>query len=141
MENGRPIVNALTVDVEDYYHVTAFEGQISRREWDRYPSRVGPNTHRVLDLLDRHEIRATFFTLGWVGRRFPALIRTIARAGHDIGCHSYWHRLVYRLTPDQFRKDLRLARHVLEDVVGESVSAYRAPSWSITRKSLWAFIS
>src|SRR5262249_47620306 len=99
MQNGRPIVNALTVDLEDYFHVTAFEGKVSRREWDDFPSRVVANTQRLLDVFDSHQVRATFFVLGWIAERFPALIRTIAAAGHELGCHSYWHRLVYQMTP------------------------------------------
>jgi polysaccharide deacetylase family protein (PEP-CTERM system associated) len=138
MDINRPIVNALTIDVEDYYHVTAFEGEISRHQWDRFPSRVVPNTQRLLDLLDRHQIRATFFVLGWIAHRFPALIRAIADAGHEIGCHGYWHRLIYHMTPEEFRHDLRQARDVLEEIVGDRVVAHRAPSWSITKRSLWA---
>src|SRR4051812_19040401 len=101
------MLNALTIDVEDYYHVTAFEGRVERRQWDQYPSRVVPNTQRLLDLLERRGIRATFFILGWVGHRFPALVRAIADAGHEIGCHSYWHRLIYRMSPREFREDLK----------------------------------
>jgi polysaccharide deacetylase family protein (PEP-CTERM system associated) len=83
-------------------------------------------------------LRATFFVLGWVGRRFPGLVREIVRQGHEVGCHSYWHRLIYRQTPDEFRDDLRLARDVLESAAGRPVTAFRAPSYSITRNSLWA---
>jgi polysaccharide deacetylase family protein (PEP-CTERM system associated) len=132
------MLNALTIDVEDYYHVTAFEEQVPRRQWDQYPSRVVVNTRRLLRLLARHEVRATFFVLGWVGRRFPALVREIADAGHEVGCHGYWHRLIYRMTPDEFRRDLRQARVVLEDVVGRPVVAYRAPCFSVARTTLWA---
>jgi polysaccharide deacetylase family protein (PEP-CTERM system associated) len=132
------MVNALTVDLEDYFHVTAFERRIARHQWDQFPSRVEANTQRLLDIFARHQVHATFFVLGWIAERFPALIRAIADAGHEIACHSYWHRLVYQLTPDEFRADLREARAVIEDAVGESVVAFRAPSWSITRDSLWA---
>jgi polysaccharide deacetylase family protein (PEP-CTERM system associated) len=135
---AKPVMNVLSIDVEDYYQVTNFENRVDRRNWDNYPSRVVANTRRLLDLLDRHQHRATFFVLGWVGRRFPGLVRDIVRAGHEVGCHSYWHRLVYRQTPDEFREDLCLARDVLEDVSGAAVTAYRAPSYSITRDSLWA---
>lgn len=133
-----PTLNALTIDVEDYYHVSAFEGQVQRSEWHRYPSRVLRNTHRLLRILDRRGLRATFFVLGWVAQRFPELARTIASAGHEIGCHSYWHRLIYRMSPDEFRADLRQARTAIEEAAGVSVTAYRAPSFSITRESLWA---
>jgi polysaccharide deacetylase family protein (PEP-CTERM system associated) len=133
-----PIVNVLSIDVEDYYQVTNFENQVERRHWDQYPSRVVANTRRLLDMLDRHQIRATFFVLGWVGRQFPGLVREITRQGHEVGCHSYWHRLIYQQSPEEFREDLRLARDVLESAAGTSVTAYRAPSYSITRNSLWA---
>lgn len=132
------MLNALTIDVEDYYHATAFEKRIDRRQWDDYPSRVTPNTHRILQLLDRHQVRATFFILGWVAHRFPSLVRAIADAGHEVGCHSYWHRLIYRMTPEEFHADLKQGRAVLEDVLGSPVTAYRAPCFSITRQSLWA---
>jgi polysaccharide deacetylase family protein (PEP-CTERM system associated) len=131
-------VNALTVDVEDYFHVTAFEGRVRRADWDYYPSRVAANTRRILDLLDAGAVRATFFVLGWVAERQPALVRAIAAAGHEIGCHSYWHRLIYQQTPEEFRADLRRARDVLQDALGRPVTAYRAPSFSITRQSQWA---
>ena len=97
-----------------------------------------PNTHRLLRLLDLHDAPATFFVLGWVAHRFPNLVREIHRAGHEIGSHSYWHRLIYDLTPDEFRADLRLSKSVLEDILGEPVTSFRAPSFSITRRSLWA---
>jgi polysaccharide deacetylase family protein (PEP-CTERM system associated) len=133
-----PIVNVLSIDVEDYYQVTNFENQVERRQWDQYPSHVVSNTRRLLDMLDRHQIRATFFVLGWVGHRFPSLVREITRQGHEIGCHSYWHRLIYEQTPEEFREDLRLACDVLESASSTKVTAYRAPSYSITRDSLWA---
>jgi polysaccharide deacetylase family protein (PEP-CTERM system associated) len=128
----------MTVDVEDYYQVSAFDRYISRRQWDQYPSRVVENTRRVLRLFAGHDVRATFFILGWVGHRFPGLVREIAEAGHEVGCHSYWHRLIYLQTPTQFRDDLRQARDVLQDATGRPVTAYRAPSWSITAQSQWA---
>jgi polysaccharide deacetylase family protein (PEP-CTERM system associated) len=134
----RPIINAFTIDVEDYFQVTAFENHVAREDWDRYPSRVVRNTYRLLDLLGRRGVRATCFVLGWVGRRFPQLVRTIADAGHEVGCHSYWHRLIYSQTPDEFRQDLRQARDVLQQAAGRPVTAFRAPSFSITKASLWA---
>src|SRR5436305_9072386 len=125
--------NALTVDIEDYFQVMAFESCVSRRDWDHYPSCVVPNTRRLLQLFDRHQVRATFFVLGWVGEHFPELVREIAAAGHEIGCHSYWHRLIYHLSPQEFRTDLQHARRVLEDACGTAVVAFRAPSYSITQ--------
>jgi polysaccharide deacetylase family protein (PEP-CTERM system associated) len=132
------MLNAFTVDVEDYFQVTAFERRVPRERWDEYPSRVVANTRRILQLLDRRQVSATFFVLGWVAERFAALIREIAAAGHEVGCHSYWHRLLYDMTPDEFRTDLKLARDAIERAVGRPVVAYRAPSFSITRKTLWA---
>jgi polysaccharide deacetylase family protein (PEP-CTERM system associated) len=132
------LVNALTIDVEDYFHVTGFEHCISRSDWDWMPSRVVASTHKILNVLDRTATRATFFVLGWVAERHPALVEAIRDAGHEVGCHSYWHRLVYQQTPEEFRQDLCRARDVLQDILGERVHAYRAPSFSITRDSLWA---
>jgi polysaccharide deacetylase family protein (PEP-CTERM system associated) len=134
----RPLLNALTIDVEDYYHVSGFDRCVSRSQWDELPSRVGDSTRRILDLLGNAGVRGTFFILGWVAERQPALVRAIHAAGHEIGCHSYAHRLIYEQTPQQFRADLRLARLVLEDILGQRISSYRAPSFSITTRSLWA---
>jgi polysaccharide deacetylase family protein (PEP-CTERM system associated) len=135
---GEGPLNALTIDVEDYYHVSAFETCVERGSWDGFESRIVGSTRKVLDLLEAAGVRGTFFVLGWVAERQPALVRAIHAAGHEVGCHSYWHHLVYRQTPDEFRADLRRARNVLEDATGAPVTAYRAPSFSITRRSLWA---
>jgi polysaccharide deacetylase family protein (PEP-CTERM system associated) len=132
------MLNALTIDVEDYYQVSGFERFVERSQWDRYESRVVENTRRVLRLLDEQQVPATFFILGWVAERFPQLVRDIQQAGHEIGSHSYWHRLVYQLTSDEFREDLVRSRDVLEQIIGQRVTAYRAPSFSITKDSLWA---
>ncbi len=133
-----PITNAFTVDVEDYFQVTAFERDIRRDDWDNFPSRVVPNTQRLLELLAAQDVRGTFFVLGWVASRYPDLIQDIHAAGHEIASHSYWHRLVYQQTPDEFREDLRASKQILEDLIGQPVTMYRAPSFSITRRSLWA---
>jgi polysaccharide deacetylase family protein (PEP-CTERM system associated) len=132
------MLNAFTVDVEDYFHVSGFAGSVRRKDWNELPSRVVGNTHRLLELLARENVHATFFVLGWVANKYPALVRDIHAAGHEIGNHSYWHRLIYDLTPDEFRSDLLAANRVLEDIIGEPVVAYRAPSFSITSRSLWA---
>jgi polysaccharide deacetylase family protein (PEP-CTERM system associated) len=132
------LINALTVDVEDYYHVTAFEDRIDRAAWDCFPSRVEANTGTLLDALAAASVRATFFVLGWVAERQPRLVRAIAAAGHEVGCHSYWHRLIYQQSPAAFRADTRRGRDVLQDVLGRKVHVYRAPSFSITSRSLWA---
>lgn len=133
------ILNAFTVDVEDYYHVSAFERDVDRADWDRYESRVEGNTRRVLELLRAHGVRATFFVLGWVAERFPDLVREIHAQGHEIGAHSYWHRLIYRTSPDEFREDLVRVRDLLAKLTGAEVVSYRAPSFSITGESWWAF--
>ncbi len=131
-------LNAFTVDVEDYYQVSAFERHVRREHWDRWESRVVANTHRILMLLDRHNVKGTFFVLGWVGQRHPQLVREIHAGGHEVGSHSYWHRLIYDCSPGEFRDDLRCSRDVLEDAIGTRVTAHRAPSFSITARSLWA---
>lgn len=130
--------NALTIDVEDYFQVSGFEGIIDRSQWDQFDSRIELGTHKLLDLCAQSGVRATFFILGWVASRYPELIRAIDAAGHEIGSHSYWHRLIYQQTPRQFRRDLRRSRDLLEDITGKPVIAYRAPSFSITQQSLWA---
>ncbi len=132
------MINALTVDVEDYFHVSAFAGCIDRSSWDGYPSRVGKNTAAVLDLLDEHGAKGTFFVLGWVAERFPSLVREIKGRGHEVACHGYGHELIYRLGPEGFRGDIRRAKRLLEDISGARIDGYRAPSFSITRESAWA---
>jgi polysaccharide deacetylase family protein (PEP-CTERM system associated) len=137
-QQGQTHVNALTVDVEDYYQVSAFERQIPREDWDNYPGRVVDNTRRILEALARHNTKATFFVLGWVADRSPQLIREIDAAGHETGSHGYWHRLIYEQSPAEFRSDVRQSRTAIEQAIGRPVSAYRAPSFSVTRQSLWA---
>jgi polysaccharide deacetylase family protein (PEP-CTERM system associated) len=132
------IVNAMSVDVEDYFQVSAFDTVVSRASWDTRESRVVQNTNRLLDLFARHGVRATFFVLGWVAQRFPALVRDIAARGHEIASHGYYHQLLYTLTPKQFREDVRSAKAALESVSGGAVVGYRAPSFSIISSSLWA---
>src|SRR5579875_1789653 len=134
----QPLLNALTIDVEDYFHVSGFDHCVSRRQWDDFPLRVGDSTRRVLDRLAEAGVRGTFFILGWVAERRPELVRAIYADGHEIGCHSYAHHLIYEQTPAAFRTDVRLARQILEDILGTRVTAYRAPSFSITGRSLWA---
>ncbi len=132
------LVDGLSVDVEDYYHVEAFADKITPGMWLELPSRVAANTRRVLELLDRVGAKATFFVLGWVAERQPQIIGEILSAGHELGCHSYWHRRVWRLTPDQFREDTHRALAAIEDAGGKAVPGYRAPTFSIVGKSLWA---
>ncbi len=133
-----PRAHVLSVDVEDYFQVEAFAGHVARESWERWPSRVVENTQRVLDLFEAHQARGTFFFVGWVAARFPNLVREAQARGHEIACHSYWHRTVYRLTPKEFREDTHRAKRVIEDACGTAVQGYRAPSWSITKDCLWA---
>ncbi len=132
------VVNAMSIDVEDYFHVSVFDGLVPRTEWDRMESRVEANTRRLLDIFDEYGVRSTFFVLGWVGERFPGLVQEIAARRHEIASHGYAHRLIYDQTPEAFRQDVRRARQVLEQASGCRVVGYRAPSYSITPRSLWA---
>lgn len=132
------IINALTVDVEEYFHPNAMDGVVSSSAWDALPSRVEASTHRVLDLLAAHDVRATFFLLGWVAERSPQLVAEIARRGHEVACHGFAHRLVYRLGPQQFRDDVARARERLEDLIGQPVTGFRAASYSIVAGTEWA---
>lgn len=132
------MLNALTIDVEDYYHVAAFESVVRHEDWDRYESRVGGNTHRILDILEEHAIKATFFVLGWVAEREPKLVKAIHEGGHEIASHGYTHRRIYTQTRKAFREETRRAKHLLEDIIGRPIIGYRAASYSITQKSLWA---
>ena len=131
--------NVVSVDVEDYFHAEAFSGVTDPARWDGYTSRVEANTRRLLELLASLNVHATFFVLGWVADRFPALVREMADAGHELGCHSYWHRLVYKLEPSEFREDTLRAKNVIEQVSGQPVTTYRAPTYSVIDRSVWAF--
>lgn len=130
--------NYLTIDVEDFFQVSAFEPIVSKENWSSYPSRVIQNTRKILSILDKHKIKATFFIVGWTAENYPEIVKEITRKGHEIGCHSYYHRLVYNLTPEEFREDTKKAKDTLEQIAGIEVKGYRAPSYSITEKSLWA---
>jgi len=131
--------NALTIDLEDYYQVSAFSDTFVVDQWDNYPSRVEHNTAKLLSILDEGNARATFFTLGWVARKYPKLIKEIADRRHEVACHSNVHRSVYAMSADEFRTDTLDAKKLLEDIIGVPVLGYRAPSFSITRNSLWAY--
>ena len=130
--------NAMTIDVEDYFHVSAFAAHVRPSEWEGYECRVEANTEKLLDVFDTGGIKATFFVLGWVAERYPALIKGIASRGHEIACHGYSHRLVYNQSPAEFRAETELAKRLLEDLVQMPVQGYRAASYSITAKSMWA---
>lgn len=130
--------NAMTVDVEDYFHVAALAETIKVEDWERWERRVEHNTCRLLELFEEKRITATFFVLGWVAERHPRLVREIAARGHEIASHGQSHQLVYRQTPEQFRQETLRSKATLEDLLGGAVEGYRAASYSITRASLWA---
>mgnify|MGYP001826802743 CR=1 FL=1 len=130
--------NALSVDVEDYFHVSALAGAIPRSSWDSMEYRVEANTHKLLELFGDFGASATFFVLGYVAQRSPELIREIHAAGHEVACHGLSHKLIYRQTPAEFEEETRVSKELLEDIIGAGVSGYRAASWSITQESLWA---
>jgi polysaccharide deacetylase family protein (PEP-CTERM system associated) len=133
------IANLLTIDVEDYFHVSAFETVSPPESWDGCEFRVDRNTEKVLAILAEYDVRATFFVLGWVARRFPELVKNIVRHGHEIASHGYGHRRVTTQSRAEFRSDIRQSKALLEDLTGRSVLGYRAPSYSIGLKSLWAY--
>lgn len=135
---GSAVVNAMTIDVEDYFHVSVFDGVVPRTNWERLESRVVGNTERLLQIFDEHHITATFFVLGWVAERFPSLVTRIATLGHEVASHGYGHRLIYDQTPQAFRDDVRRSKGLLEAAAGRRVRGYRAPSYSVTPRSLWA---
>jgi len=132
------IRNALTVDVEDYFHVTAFADSVDRKDWDNQPLRVESNTHRLMDLFDEAQVKATFFVLGWVADKSRSLVSEIAQRGHEVACHGYSHQLIYNQTLEVFREETIRSKFLLEDIVQAPVRGYRAASYSITRDSLWA---
>lgn len=133
------ITNALTIDVEDYFQVSAFAPYIRRDEWDRRECRVERNVGRILELLAQHDTRATFFTLGWIAERYPKLVRAIVEGGHELASHGYGHERASDLAEAAFRDDVRRAKALLEDIAGTEVRGYRAPSFSIGTRNLWAF--
>jgi len=132
------VTNALTVDVEDYFHVAALAPSIHRDSWASRESRVVGNTHKLLAIFEQFDVRGTFFVLGWVAEQYPQLVRDIAARGHEIACHGFSHRLVYEQSPEEFREETIRAKNLLEDTTGSAVLGYRAASYSIVRESLWA---
>lgn len=131
-------LNAMTVDVEEYFTVQNLDGVVPRERWPAQSMRVDLETRRLLDLFESHSVKATFFVLGWVAERHRALVREIHERGHEVAAHSYWHKLVFEMTPDEFREDLSKVKTILEDTIGAPVRGYRAPTYSVTKKSLWA---
>jgi polysaccharide deacetylase family protein (PEP-CTERM system associated) len=132
------IRNALTVDLEDYFQVSAFANSISQKDWDNHPLRVENNTHKLLDLFDKYEFKATFFILGWIAERKKRLVYEIASRGHEVACHGYSHQLVYNQSLDVFREETVRAKSILEDLIQQPVRGYRAASYSIIERSQWA---
>ena len=132
------VINAISIDVEDYYQVAAFEDIVSYADWERYDSHVCKNTHRLLEVFSEHSVCATFFILGWVAERHPQLVRSIQNQGHEIGCHGYKHVRINFQTPDAFREDVRHAKSVIEQCIGEPIHGYRAASFSVRSDTLWA---
>lgn len=132
------IQNALTVDVEDYFQVSAFAASIKPEDWDSHSLRVEDNNRRLLDLFDQYDVKATFFVLGWVAARLPDLVRDIANRGHEVASHGYSHQLIYNQTPEVFREETTRSKQLLEDIIQAPVNGYRAASYSITERSRWA---
>jgi polysaccharide deacetylase family protein (PEP-CTERM system associated) len=137
-DRSATIKHAMTVDVEDYFHVAAFSDVIEVDKWSDYACRVENNTKRLLELFDHKGIKATFFVLGWVAERYPELIKEISTRGHELASHGYSHQLVYSQTPEVFKEETRKSKQILEDISGQEILGYRAASYSITGKSLWA---
>ncbi len=131
--------NAFSVDVEEYFQVEAFADRIPKGDWGNYPSRVEDQTRRLLDILAAHGVRGTFFVLGWVARRHPGLVREIFEAGHEVASHGFEHTMITAMSPENFREDVRQAKQVLEGITGAEVRGYRAPTFSISGKTAWAY--
>ena len=136
-DQSTPSANAMTVDVEDYFQVSAFEAYVSRENWKNFSCRVEENTDRILEMFKAHDVQATFFTLGWVADHYPDLVRRIVEAGHDLASHGWDHKRVTNLTEHEFATDLKKSKQMLEDVSGTEVNGYRAPSYSFTRENEW----
>ncbi|MBN7827834.1 polysaccharide deacetylase family protein, partial [Bowmanella dokdonensis] len=139
MKDLHTCLNAMTVDVEDFFHVSAFDKIITPADWDSYKPRVDANTRRLLDVFAQHGVKSTFFILGWVAERYPELIKDIHAQGHEIASHGYSHRRAYEQTPEEFKADVLRSRDHLQDLLGESIAGYRAPSFSIGYSNEWAF--
>jgi len=137
MQN-KTITNVLTIDVEDYFHVAALSKSIATSDWDSQDCRVEQNTYRLLDLFEQYSATVTFFVLGWVAERYPHLVKEIDKRGHEVASHGFGHQLIYSQTPEEFKQETIRSKKLLEDLTGKVVNGYRAASYSITKKSLWA---
>jgi len=134
-----PLKQALTVDVEDYFHVSAFEKAIDKADWQNLELRVEKNTYRLLELFEQKQAKCTFFTLGWVAERCPNLIQAIVKQGHELASHGFSHQRATRMTPEQFRDDVSKSKQVLEDAAGQAIVGYRAPSFSVNDSNTWVY--
>lgn len=139
MNNLSKIANVMTVDVEDYFHVSAFENAIAKSDWDSLSLRVEENTYRLLTLFAEHKVKSTFFTLGWVAERCPKLIKAIVEQGHELASHGYSHQRATEMTKDQFREDVAKSKQILEDISGQKIKGYRAPSFSVNEDNTWIY--
>ncbi len=143
LKNGmgatQQVVNAMTVDIEDYFQVAAFEECIPRVEWGQWPQRVERNTELVLEMLEQHDVKGTFFILGWIAERYPELVRRIAACGHEVASHGFGHERLSTLSPTRFRENVVRAKVLLEEIANTEVIGYRAPSYSIGSTTLWAY--
>ena len=133
-----PIVNAMSIDVEDYFHANALSRLSPSTAWEGFEQRAERNTHRMLDVLDEHGVKATCFVLGWVAERYPSIARRIVADGHELASHGYWHQLIFAIDREAFRSDIRRGKALLEDQAGVRVHGYRAPSFSVVTRTLWA---
>lgn len=133
------ITNVFSVDIEEYFNVETFSRYFKREEWDKYPRRVVENTGRLLDILDEYEVSATFFILGWIAKMYPRLIEEIQRRGHEVASHGLDHRMIHVMSRDDFRQDIRQAKDWLEEITGNEILGYRAPTFSIVRETSWAY--
>ncbi|WP_101760250.1 XrtA system polysaccharide deacetylase [Oceanicoccus sp. KOV_DT_Chl] len=134
----KSVLHAMTIDVEDYYHVSAFNSVIKPDNWSDWPSRVEKNTHQLLDLFDTHAVKSTFFVLGWVADKYPSLVKELANRGHEIASHGWSHQLIYNQSPTEFKAETARSKDVIEELAQTPVTGYRAASYSITKRSLWA---
>ena len=131
-------INAMTVDVEDYFQVSAFDSYVNRSTWSDYAGRVEASTDRILALFDQYDVQGTFFTLGWIAEKYPSLVRRIVDSGHELASHGWGHDMVTGLSRDEFAQDIKKAKQTLEDATGAEVNGYRAPSYSFSKKNDWA---
>ncbi len=138
-ENALPEKQVLTVDVEDYFHVSAFEKVIDRADWVNLEQRVEASTYRLLELFAERDAKCTFFTLGWVAERYPNLIKTIVEQGHELASHGFAHQRATLMTPDEFREDVSKSKRILEDAAGQAILGYRAPSFSFNDTNIWVY--